>query len=69
MRIDEVALIRKDLKTVQDGLVSEFVQDRKNVSSLKEQIKDARRELKSELKAVKAVMTSLFEVQQQAMMS
>ena len=69
MRIDEVALIRKDLKTVQDGLVSEFVQDRKDISSLKEQIRDARRELKGELKAVKAVMTSLFEVQQQAMMS
>jgi len=66
-RIEEVSELRKELKTVQDGLVDAFNQDFKDVKKLKDQVGDAKRELKDEMKKLKMVMTSLFEVQQQAM--
>lgn len=68
-RIEEVAMLKKDLKIVQAQLVDQFVNDRKDVSALRNQVKDIKKELKREMKSIKVVMTSLFEVQQQTMIS
>jgi len=68
-RIEEVTLLKKDLKIVQVQLVDQFVNDRKDVSALRNQVKDIKKELKKEMKNIKMVMTSLFEVQQQTMIS
>lgn len=40
-----------------------------DVMNLKDQVTTIKRELKDEMKNIKQVMTSLFEVQQMAMMS
>ena len=68
-RIEEVTILKKDLKTVQKQLVEEFIDDRKDMSLLKDQVKGIKSELKDEMKNIKMVMTSLFEVQQQTMIS
>lgn len=68
-RIEEVEGAKKDLSTVQEDLTSQFVDDRKDVIALKDQVKEIKRELKEEMKNIKGVMTSLFEVQQQTMIS
>ena len=68
-RMEEVSDLRNDLLSTQEDLVGEFVEDRKDVAALKEQVKDIKRELKEEMKNIKGVMTSLFEVQQRAMIS
>lgn len=68
-RIEEVTMLKKDLKTVQKQLVEEFIDDRKDMSLLKDQVKGIKSELKDEMKNIKMVMTSLFEVQQQTMIS
>eukprot|EP00985_Skeletonema_marinoi_P022421 scaffold14308_cov138-Skeletonema_marinoi.AAC.5 len=68
-RIEEVSGLRKDLEYVQGGMVNDFKQDRKDMTELKNQVKGIKKELKKEMKNIKQVMTSLFEVQQQAMMS
>lgn len=66
-RIEEVGELKKDLKMAQNELVDDFVQDRKDILALRQQVKDIKRELKEEMRNIKGVMTSLFEVQQQAM--
>ncbi|KAL7536478.1 hypothetical protein ACHAXR_007201 [Thalassiosira sp. AJA248-18] len=68
-RIEEVKEVQKDLLMVQEHLVGQFIEDRRDMAALKNQVKDIKRELKEEMKAIKGVMTSLFEVQQQAMIS
>ena len=68
-RIEEVSLLKKELKGVQDHLIGQFVEDRKGMTALTDQVKDIKRELKEEMKNIKGVMTSLFEVQQQALIS
>lgn len=68
-RIEEVTDLQKELKSVQENLVGQFLQDRKEVTALKDQVKGIKMELKEEMKNIKAVMTSLFEVQQRAMVS
>lgn len=68
-RIEEVTGLKKDMKSVQESLVSEFIEDRRDMTALKDQVTDIKRELKEEMKNIKGVMTSLFEVQQQAMIS
>jgi len=68
-RIAEVSDLKKDLKSAQEHLIGQFLEDRKDVSALKDQVKDIKRELKEEMKNIKGVMTSLFEVQQRAMIS
>lgn len=67
--IEEVTDLKKDLSTVQKQLVGQFVEDRKDMAALKNQVKDIKRELKEEMRNIKGVMTSLFEVQQQSMLS
>ena len=68
-RIEEVSGLRKDLEYVQGGMVHEFKQDRRDMTELKNQVKGIKKELKKEMKNIKQVMTSLFEVQQQALVS
>lgn len=68
-RIEEVSELKKDLKTVQTELVGQSVKDRKDVTALKDQVVNLKRELKEEMRNIKGVMTSLFEVQQQTMIS
>jgi len=68
-RIEEVVELRNNLAVVQEDLVDEFFQDRKEMIELKSQVKDIKRELKDEMKNIKQVMTALFETQQQAMIS
>jgi len=68
-RIEEVSELQKELKFVQDNLVGQFLNDRKEMIALKNQVKGIKRELKEEMKNIKGVMTSLFEVQQRAMIS
>mmetsp|Transcript_16091 Transcript_16091/g.34795 ORF Transcript_16091/g.34795 Transcript_16091/m.34795 type:complete len:875 (-) Transcript_16091:338-2962(-) len=68
-RIEEVIELKKDLRTVQQHLVGQFIEDRKDMTALKDQVINIKRELKEEMKNIKGVMTSLFEVQQQTMIS
>ena len=68
-RIEEVSGLRKDLEYVQGGMINEFKQDRKDMTELKNQVKGIKKDFKREMKNIKQVMTSLFEVQQQAMVS
>jgi len=68
-RIEEVSGLRKDLEYVQGGMIHEFKQDRREMTELKNKVKEIKKDLKREMKNIKQVMTSLFEVQQQAMMS
>lgn len=67
-RIEEVEDLRNVLAVVQEELVEEFMEDRKEMTMMKEQVHNIKRELKDEMKNIKQVMTSLFEVQQQSMM-
>lgn len=68
-RMEEVSDLKKDLLTTQEQLTSQFVEDRKDMTALTDQVKDIKRELKEEMRNIKGVMTSLFEVQQRAMIS
>mmetsp|Transcript_27045 Transcript_27045/g.64978 ORF Transcript_27045/g.64978 Transcript_27045/m.64978 type:complete len:847 (+) Transcript_27045:58-2598(+) len=68
-RMEEVGQLKKDLRVVQESLVDQSVEDRKDIIMLKDQVKDIKRELKKEMKNIKSVMTSLFEVQQSSMIS
>ena len=68
-RMEEVGELRRDLKLTQETLVSQFLEDRKDMTALRDQVKDIKKELKEEMKNIKGVMTSLFEVQQRAMIS
>lgn len=68
-RVEEVMDLRKDIGLAQSGMIKEFEHDRKNMSDLKNQVKEIKKELKKEMKNIKQVMKSLFEVQQQGMMS
>ena len=67
-RIEEVTLLKKGLKTVKGQLTGQFTEDRKDIAALKDQVKGIKRELKEEMKNIKVVMTSLFEVQQQQLL-
>jgi hypothetical protein len=66
-RIEEVEKLMKNLDTLKGVFVHETMTDRKDMIALKIQVKDIKTELKNEVKYIKGVMTSLFEVQQQAM--
>jgi hypothetical protein len=68
-RIEEVTALRKDLGYVQDSMINDFKQDRKDLTELQTEVKNIKKELKKEMKNIKQVMTSLFEVQQQMAMS
>mmetsp|Transcript_3867 Transcript_3867/g.8515 ORF Transcript_3867/g.8515 Transcript_3867/m.8515 type:complete len:866 (-) Transcript_3867:203-2800(-) len=68
-RIEEVNGLKKDLKMTQEYLVGEIKTDRNDMSALKDTVKGIKRELKDEMRNIKGVMTSLFEVQQRAMIS
>jgi len=68
-RLEEVSELQKELKAVQDHLVGQIIADRKEMAALKDQVKGIKRELKEEMRNIKGVMTSLFEVQQRAMIS
>lgn len=68
-QLEEVEHLKKDVQSAQEHLVGELINNRKDVAALKDQVVDIKRELKEELKNIKGVMTSLFEVQQQAMNS
>jgi len=67
--MEEVEYLKKEVQSAQEHLVSELTSNRKEVTVLKDQVIDIKRELKEELKNIKGVMTSLFQVQQQAMSS
>jgi len=67
-RIEEVSVLKRDLMVVQTQLVHQFVEDRKDMTALKDQVVNIKRELKGEMKNIKEVMASLFEIQQQTMM-
>jgi len=69
VHLEEVEQLKNDVQVTQEHLVGELSDNRKDMTALKDQVKDIKRELKEELKKIKGVMTSLFEVQQQAMMS
>ncbi|KAL7551086.1 hypothetical protein ACHAWF_014304 [Thalassiosira exigua] len=68
-RMEEVTALREDLSNVQEHLIEQFIEGRKDVTALKERVKEVKLELKEEMKNIKKVMTSLFEVQQQALIS
>ncbi|KAL7542183.1 hypothetical protein ACHAWF_007110 [Thalassiosira exigua] len=68
-RIEEVVSLKKELLAVQEHLIGQSVEDRKDMTNLVDQVIDIKRELKDEMKNIKTVMTSLFQLQQQVMAS
>jgi hypothetical protein len=68
-RIEEVVSLKKELVAVQEHLIGQSVEDRKDMTALVDQVIDIKRELKDEMKNIKTVMTSLFQLQQQVMAS
>ena len=66
-RIEEVEKLMNNLNTLKEGFVHETMEDRKDMKRLKNQVTSIKKELKNEMKKIKGVMTSLFEVQQQVM--
>lgn len=67
-RFENLVLAGKDLTHAKNEIVQQFIIDRKGIKKVRERTKIARREMKDELRNMKGVMTSLYEVQQ-AMMS
>lgn len=65
LQINEVGELRAGLEAVQNELVNEFIEDRKEMDVLKIKIAKIRKELKNEMKNIKKTMTSLFQVQQE----
>jgi chromosome segregation ATPase len=66
-RVEEVEKLMNNLNTLKEGFVHETYTDRKDMIRLKNQVRSIKKELKNEMKKIKGVMTSLFEVQQQVM--
>jgi hypothetical protein len=66
-QMEETEAVKEDLASTQQDLVDQFVEDRKDLAAFKDRVKNIKKELKAEMKNIKGVMTSLFEVQQQAM--
>lgn len=64
-RYELLAAAGKDISSVKDDIVKQFVRDRKGMKSMREQTKNRRKEILEELKNMKGVMSSLYEVQQQ----
>ena len=67
--VEEVGDLRGDLGAARERMVAQFLRERSDVRALRDRVRDVKGELKEELKNIKGVMTSLFEVQQQAMLS
>jgi hypothetical protein len=64
-RYELLAAAGKDISNLKDDIVKQFVRDRKVMKSMREQTKNRRKEILEELKNMKGVMSSLYEVQQQ----
>ena len=65
-RMEEVTSLKRELMNVQEHLIEQFIEGRKDVTAVKEQLREVKRGLKDEMKEIRGVMTSLFEVQSQA---
>lgn len=66
-RFESLKLAAKDLTGAKNEIVQQFVIDRKGMKRVRERTRTARREIKDELRNMKGVMTSLYEIQQQMM--
>lgn len=68
-RFERLELVGKDLTKVKNEIVKQFVLDRKGMREAREQARTAKTEIKEELKNMKVVMSSLFEIQKQVLKS
>lgn len=66
-RFENLKLASKDLTNAKNEIVKQFVIDRKGMKKVRERTRTARKEIKDELRNMKGVMTSLYEMQQQIM--
>lgn len=66
-RFESLKLAGKDLTGAKNEIVQQFVVDRKGMKRVRERTRTVRKEIKDELRNMKGVMTSLYEIQQQMM--
>lgn len=68
-RFENLKIAGKDLTNAKNEIIKQFIIDRKGMKRVRERTRTARKEIKDELRNMKGVMTSLYEIQQQVMMS
>lgn len=66
-RFENLKLAGKDLSNAKNEIIQQFIVDRKGMKRVRERTRTARKEIKDELRNMKGVMTSLYEIQQQVM--
>ena len=62
-RSNEVKALKSEVIELQDEIVHELSADRMEVVALKSQMGDMKNDLKSEMKEIKTIVSTLFEMQ------